>query len=105
MKKKKKQVPHPRGTPRAGAALNGPVVPFLHPAHKTRNGQAFYKTGMVRGAAPCSAGKGQGKTCDEVFPVGGKGITKGGNRRNGFPLLNKHRKFYEEIQEPTCLVY
>jgi len=57
---------------------------------------------MVRGAAPCSAGKGQGKTCDEVFPVGGKVIAKEGNHRNGFPLLNKHIKFYEEFQEAVC---
>jgi len=26
-------------------------------------------------------------------------IAKEENRRNGFPLLNKHIKFYEEIQE------
>jgi len=32
-------------------------------------------------------------------------IAKEENRRNGFPLLNKHIKFYEEIQEPECLVY
>ncbi|MFR8557650.1 MAG: hypothetical protein ACLVDF_01820, partial [Acutalibacteraceae bacterium] len=31
--------------------------------------------------------------------VGGKVIPKEGNRRNGFPLLIEHRKFYQEIQE------
>ena len=91
----------PRRTPRAGAAMRHPVLSLLHTAHKTRNGRAFYKTGIVRGAAPCSAGKGQGKTCDEVFPVDEKGLQKG-KTANCFSLLMEHIKFYEEIQEADC---
>ena len=83
------KVPHQRSIPREGAALGGPVASFLRSAHKTRNGQVFYKTGIVRGATPCSAGKGQGKTCDEVFPVAGKKIPKGGNRRKRFLPFEK----------------
>lgn len=36
--------------------------------------------GFVRGAAPCSAGKGQGKTCDEVFSCRRKGERASGYR-------------------------
>ncbi len=56
---------------------------------------------FVRGAAPCSAGKGQGKTCDEVFPVDEKGLQKG-KTENCFSLLIEHRKFYEKTQETAC---
>jgi len=53
--------------------------------------------GFVRGAAPCSAGKGQGKTCDEVFPVDEKGLQKG-KTANCFSLLIEYIKFYQETQ-------
>ncbi|MEE0100331.1 MAG: hypothetical protein U0I48_01150, partial [Acutalibacteraceae bacterium] len=36
--------------------------------------------------------------------VGGKVIAKEENHRNGFPLLNKHIKFFQEFHKAECSI-